>query len=361
MAVVKITLPHHRYEIVIEPGVLGRVGSRVRDLAPHARCGVVADRAVWDLHGETLERSLEEAGYGITSSHLEPGEASKGLETVADLYDVMVDARLERGSPIVALGGGVAGDLAGFVAATYLRGVAFVQCPTTLLAMVDSSVGGKTGVNLPQGKNLVGAFHQPVLVAADPLVLSTLPERELRCGLAECIKHAAIRDASLFDFIEERIQEILALSTSTIVELVRRNVEIKAAVVMEDEREAGVRAHLNFGHSFGHAIEASVGYGRILHGEAVALGMLAATRTASELGLCDESHLTRLSDLLEVAGLPVRASLPDTEQLNSAMRLDKKVSGDRLRLVLPTRIGHVETRDDVPEACVQAGWDAIRV
>lgn len=360
MAVVQIRLPHHEYEILIEPGALAGVGDGLRERAPHPRCGVVADRAVWELHGPSLQDSLESAGYVSTLARVDPGEPSKSLATVEEIHGAFFDAHLERLSPILAFGGGVAGDIAGFVAATHLRGVPFVQCPTTLLAMVDSSVGGKTGVNVAQGKNLLGAFYQPVWVVADPLVLSSLPERELRCGLAECIKHGMIRDPDLFEFIGARMAEIQALSPSALVELIQRNVEIKAAVVMQDERESGVRAHLNFGHTFGHAIEACAGYGRVLHGEAVALGMRAAVRAASEFGLCAPGLEAELTDLMEAAGLPVRVELPDAESLDAAMRMDKKVAEDRLRLVLPTRIGEVEVRDDVPEACIRAGWDAIR-
>ena len=279
------------------------MGSRLREIMPHDRCGVVADRSVWDRHGETLREGLVSSDYEPVLATLEPGESSKSLGVVEEVHGAFFDAHLERRSPIVALGGGVAGDIAGFVAATHLRGVPFVQCPTTLLAMVDSSVGGKTGVNVPQGKNLLGAFHQPILVAADPLVLSTLPEREFRCGLAECIKHAVIRDPGLFEFMGGRMSEIKALSTDVLVELIRRNVEIKADVVMEDERESGVRAHLNLGHTYGHAIEACAGYGRVLHGEAVALGMVAAMRTAIEFGICPAHLEQELVELLEAAGL----------------------------------------------------------
>jgi len=248
----------------------------------------------------------------------------------------------------------------GFAAATYLRGVPFVQCPTTLLAMVDSSVGGKTGVNVPQGKNLIGAFHQPVGVVVDPTVLASLPARELRCGLAECIKHGVIRDAELFAFIRDHLDAILGAEAETLVELVRRNVEIKAAVVMQDEREQGVRAHLNFGHTFAHAIEATAGYGEILHGEAVGLGMLAATRAAVEMRLCDADLLDALRALLESVGLPTRVALPDDAALGEAMKLDKKVTADRVRFVLPEGMGRVVVRDDVPAACVRAGWREIR-
>ena len=361
MALVQITLPHHQYEISIEPGILDRVGSRLREVAPHERCGVVSDQSVWGLYGKRLQSSLEEADYRPFLATLKPGEVSKSLSTVEAVHATMFDAPLERRSPILALGGGVTGDIAGFVAATHLRGVPFVQCPTSLLAMVDSSVGGKTGVNVPQGKNLLGAFHQPVWVAADPLVLTSLPERELRCGLAECIKHAVIRDPALFEYMGREMEALLGLSPEVMVELVRWNVEIKAAVVMEDEREAGVRAHLNLGHTFGHAIEACAGYGEVLHGEAVALGMVAAARTAKEFGLCSSEVESELVSLLKSAGLPVRVALPDSGKLMAAMEMDKKVEGGRVRLVLPTQIGHVEIRDDVPSACVHAGWDAIRL
>jgi len=360
MARVTITLPHHRYDIVIEAGVLDALGDRVRAVVPHDRCALITDDAVRALHGDRALASLRKAGYQATSASLPPGERQKNLASVERLYAALLADRLERRSPVIALGGGVVGDMAGFVAATYLRGVPFVQCPTTLLAMVDSSVGGKTGFNVPEGKNLIGAFHQPALVVVDPQVLGTLPERELRCGLAECIKHAVIRDPDLLDWIAAEAPALQALDPGALAELVRRNVEIKARVVMEDERESGVRAHLNFGHTFAHAIEATSGYGSILHGEAVALGMLAATRTAIEMGLCEPPLLERLVAVLETFGLATRSRLADDAALLAAMRHDKKVIGDRVRLVLPDGPGHVVIRDDVPEACVRAGWAQIR-
>jgi 3-dehydroquinate synthase len=360
MVVVPVELPHHRYDIVIEPGLLEHIGERVYALAPHDRCALLADGRVLPLHGDALRTSLESAGYDPVVATIPPGEEEKSLSTVAGLYEVLLDHHLERGSPLIALGGGVTGDMVGFVAATYLRGVPFVQCPTTLLSMVDASVGGKTGVNLPQGKNLVGAFHQPIVVLIDPLMLGTLPARELRCGLAECIKHAVIRDAALFDYIGENLKAILQVNPAVLVELVRQNVEIKAAVVVEDEREKGVRAHLNFGHTFAHAIEVTSGYGHVQHGEAVGLGMLAASRTAAEFGLCAAALHDRLRELIEAAGLPVKTELAMDDELMRAMQLDKKAVGGRMRLVLPDRIGSVVIRDQVPESCVRAGWEAIR-
>jgi 3-dehydroquinate synthase len=360
MPAVHIALEHHEYDVSIEPGSLEQLGTAVRSVAPHPRCALISDRTVGIHWGAQARASLEDAGYAVTLAELEPGEKHKTLATVSRLYDALLDERLERRSPVIALGGGVTGDTAGFVAATYLRGVPFIQCPTSLLAMVDSSVGGKVGVNVPQGKNLIGAFYQPHAVVIDPQVLRTLPARELRCGLAECIKHGVIRDPHLLDFIEEHSNALLALDPVALVELVRRNVEIKARVVMEDERESGVRAHLNFGHTFAHAIEATVGYGEILHGEAVGLGMLAAASLASRLGLCDASLGQRLADLLDRIGLMTRATLPRDELLMDAMRLDKKVVDERLRFVLPDRTGHVVIRDDIDPRDVRAAWSQIR-
>ena len=228
------------------------------------------------------------------------------------------------------------------------------------VAMVDSSVGGKTGFNVPEGKNLIGAFHQPDLVLIDPTVLRSLPHRELLCGIAECIKHAVIRDPSLFEWMRENAQSILALDDEVMVELIERNVSIKAKVVMEDEKEHGVRAHLNFGHTFAHAIEATAGYGEILHGEAVALGMLAATRASVEAGICQAALLDSLENLLRAFGLTTQSDLPANAILEEAMRHDKKVIDDRIRLILPEALGQIAIRDDLSSACVQAGWDHIR-
>jgi len=357
---VEIALPRDPYPVVIEPGALDAVGELAAERAPHARCALVADPAVFARHGARAVGALAKAGYGVTVCELPGGEAEKTLATVAGLYERFVAARLERRSPVVALGGGVTGDVAGFAAASFLRGLPFVQVPTSLLAMVDSSVGGKTGVNLPQGKNLVGAFHQPVAVAADPELLATLPARELRCGLAECIKHGVIRDASLVDFVWREAAAVTRIEPGPTTELVRRNVEIKAAVVVADEREAGVRAHLNLGHTFGHAIEATAGYGEILHGEAVGLGLLAAARCAHAAGLCAPEVEEGIRAAMRAVGLATSAPLPGDDALLAAMRHDKKVADDRLRLVLPSALGTVAVHDDVPVEAIRAGWAAVR-
>ncbi|MEX0774462.1 MAG: 3-dehydroquinate synthase [Phycisphaeraceae bacterium] len=365
MPTIALTLPHHRYDIRIEPGALAHLGDRAKQVVPHGRAALFMDAAVAATHGQAATDSLTKAGYQVVAHQVPSGEVHKTLDTVRRLYDVLLDARLERKSPVIALGGGVVGDTVGFVAATYLRGVPFVQCPTTLLAMVDASVGGKVGVDVPQGKNLIGAFHQPSLVVIDTDTLSTLPPRELRCGLAECVKHGVIRDAALFDWIADHVDDIRRLDGDTLVELVARNVQIKANVVMADEKETGERAHLNFGHTFAHAIETTTGYGAggsYQHGEAVALGMVAATRLAVDIRRCPAAVLGALVELLQKIGLPTRAEqLPATGKLMDAMLSDKKVAGGKVRLVLPDRLGAVSIVNDAPREAIVAAWDSLRL
>ncbi|MEZ6189776.1 MAG: 3-dehydroquinate synthase [Phycisphaerales bacterium] len=361
MKTVELKLPHHRYEVCIAPGLLSELGRLTRLNAPHDRATLIIDDKITDTHGQTATASMKAAGYNPLVATMISGEDHKNLATVEKLYHKLLDERLERKSPVVALGGGIVGDTGGFVAASYLRGVPFVQCPTTLLAMVDASVGGKVGVNMPQGKNLIGAFHQPVLVVIDTDTLKTLPRRELICGLAECVKHGVIRDPELFDWIDKNVDAILKLAPGVMVELVERNVRIKAAVVMEDEKESGVRAHLNFGHTFAHAIEAGTEYGKYLHGEAVSLGMVAATRLAVEQGRCDASLTDKLVALLNKIGLPTKAhDLPATDKLMAIMRSDKKVADGRVRLVLPDKLGAVSIVKDTPDAAVVKAWDSLR-
>ena len=361
MASVELVLPHHRYDVRIAPSLLSELGATARELVPHDRAALIVDDKLIGTHGKTAEASLKAAGYDPLVMTMTAGEDHKNLATVEKLYHPMLDARLERKSPVVTVGGGIVGDTGGFVAASYLRGVPFIQCPTTLLAMVDASVGGKVGVNMPQGKNLIGAFHQPVLVLIDTDTLKTLEHRDFICGLAECVKHGVIRDPELFMWIDAHAESILAQDSDTLVELVERNVRIKAAVVMEDEKEAGVRAHLNFGHTFAHAIEAGTEYGRYLHGEAVSLGMVAAVRLAVDAGRCDAAVADQLVALLNKLGLPTSADgLPDTMKLMDITRSDKKVAGGKVRLVLPDRLGAVRIVNDTPDEQVAAAWDAIR-
>ena len=296
---------------------------------------------------------------------LTTGESEKHLGTVGQYLEMLADERLERKSPVVALGGGVTGDTVGYVAASYLRGVPFIQCPTTLLSMVDASVGGKVGVNLKAGKNLAGAFYQPRVVVIDTDTLKTLSKREVRCGLAECVKHGVICDPALFDWIGANVDQIIGLDSDTLVELIKRNVEIKAKVVIEDEKEAGVRAHLNFGHTFAHAIEKTSDYGRVAdyhHGEAVSLGMVAATRLAENIGMCEKGLCDKLVGLLDLIGLPTSADdLVSTEELMEVMTIDKKVENGQVRLVLPHGLGQVSVVGDVSREAIVAAWDSLRV
>ncbi len=362
MATIDIALPENSYRVEIAQGSLSHLGERVRALVPHARAALFVDEQVWALgHGARAKASLEAAGYDVVLEVLPQGEGTKSLAVAERLYSRLARERLERESPIVAVGGGVTGDCTGFIAATYLRGCPFVQCPTTLLSMVDSSVGGKVAVNLPEGKNLVGAFHQPRIVVIDTDVLSTLPARELRCGLAECIKHGLGLDAGLFEFIESELPRILALEPAATVELVERNVAVKAAIVVEDEREKGRRALLNLGHTFGHAIESTVGYGVYQHGEAVALGTIAACALAERTGRLAPGLAGRFRALVHRIGLPERApDLPSNDVLFDKMLGDKKVQGGKLRLVLPTAVGASIATAGIAREDIDAAWDAVR-
>ena len=344
------------YRITIEPGLLSRAGELLRSLTKSPRVGVVTDDILAPLHLPALEASLRNAGFEPVVSRIPAGESHKTLATISNVYDTLLAARIERTTPIIALGGGVVGDMAGFVAATILRGVPFVQVPTTLLSMVDASVGGKTGIDHAVGKNLIGAFHQPIAVLIDPTVLKTLPPRELRSGLAECIKHEIIRDAEGFSSLERSIGRALSLDVDFLAELIAHNVAIKARVVEADPFERGERAHLNFGHTFGHAIE-SVSKFAYAHGEAISLGMAAASHAATKLGMLDEASARRIVHLLGAAGLPTGGMTLNVDDVTRAMFFDKKVKSGRLRFVLPDRIGHVVIRDDVPEQIVR---DALR-
>jgi 3-dehydroquinate synthase len=349
MTRIPVRLGDRSYEIRIEPGLLARVGADVRRVCPAARAAaLVTDRNVARHHLAPVRRSLERAGFAPVTIVLPPGEPQKTLATVARLYAAFAKARLERGSPVVLLAGGVIGDLGGFAAATYLRGLPIVQVPTTLVAQVDSAIGGKTGVDLPQGKNLVGAFAQPRAVLADPLALRTLPRRELAAGLAEVVKSGVIRDARLFAFVEHRGAALLRAEPDDMLEVVARCATVKADVVSRDERESGLRQILNYGHSIGHAIETATGYGRFLHGEAVSVGMTGAALIAACLGLAGRDVVARQGCLLRRLGLPLRAPGVPARRALEALRLDKKSSGGRVRFVLPLGIGRVAYGQDVP-------------
>lgn len=347
----QVDLPRNAYPIVIGPGALAALGSRLIDLGfrPGTRVLVVSNPVVQGHYGDTVLHSLTDAGFSARMTVIEAGEDQKTPATVALLHDAAFEQKLERGSLIVALGGGVVGDMAGFAAATWLRGIAVVQVPTTLLAMVDASIGGKTGVNHPRGKNLIGAFHQPRLVLIDPSTLATLPEREFRAGMAEVIKYGVIGDAALFRDLEAAtaLHSLEAVGPDRLQTLLERSAAAKARVVAADELEGGLRAILNYGHTLGHVVETLSGYGTYLHGEAVAIGMLAAGELSLALGLWDAECQARQRALIEAAGLPLRWPALDPEAVLASLQADKKVRDGRVRFVLPTAIGTVMIRDDV--------------
>lgn len=361
MRIVNVPLGARSYEIKIGPGVLSDLGRDCARLNLGNRCAVISDRNVAPRFAKAVQLSLKKAGFESVLVTVPAGETAKSLKVVEQCYDALAKHRLERKSFIVALGGGVVGDLAGFVAATYLRGVAFVQVPTTLLAQVDSSVGGKVGVNLKAGKNLVGAFHQPKLVLCDIDALRTLPVREFRAGLAEVIKYGIIYDAALFERLEHDLPKLLKREPKTLTEVIARCCEIKADVVGQDETESGLRAILNFGHTIGHAIENISGYGKYLHGEAISIGQIAAARiSAATLGL-DASEAKRVGAIFRKAGLPttIQLSASQRKKLFGAMRLDKKVSGGEVKFVLAKRIGETVWGQKVQEALIQETLDLI--
>ena len=331
-----VELGRRSYPILIGDGVLSD-GALLARHVPARDVLIVSNTTVAPLYLDALERALSPRRPVATL--LPDGESYKTLDTVARILDVLVANRFGRDCVVVALGGGVVGDMAGFAASVYQRGVAFVQVPTTLLAQVDSAVGGKTGVNHPGGKNLIGAFHQPTAVLADTDTLATLAPRELRAGLAEVIKYGLIRDAGFFAWLEAQTDALLAGDRDALAHVILRSCQIKAEIVGRDEFEHGERALLNFGHTFGHAIEAATGYGRWLHGEAVAAGMVMAARMSCESGLIDAATLARISALIERMGLPTRVEGVSAEAMLEGMRMDKKVLEGQIRLVLLRGIG----------------------
>ncbi len=341
-----------RYPIFVGWGILGQLGERMRQVGLLGTAVIIADETVFGIYGAKVHNSLQEAGFAVQSYTVPPGEATKNIEQVIKIYDFLVERRLERKDVIVALGGGMAGDLAGFVAATYLRGVPWVQVPTTLMAMVDASIGGKVAVNHPLGKNLIGSFHQPRLVLADLETLTTLPRRELVSGWAEVIKHGLIAEADLVRFLEGRVGEFLALKPSSLRGAVAWSASIKAQIVSEDERETGRRVVLNYGHTVGHALEAATAYERFLHGEAVSIGMMVAAGISLRLGLIDREVVERQRLLLERFGLPIRCCGVAMSDVVRSMELDKKVRSKAIRWVLLDGVGRAVVRSDVPDDVV---------
>jgi len=347
-----------RYPVFVRWGAIAELGQRLREVGVTRHAYVISDEAVFHHYGDEIESTLAGADIPFDPYTLPPGEASKSLETASNIYDWLVQHRAERGHAIVALGGGMVTDLAGHTAATFARGLPLVHVPTSLLAMVDASIGGKVGVNHPQAKNMIGSFYQPRLVLADPATLRTLPPRELQSGWAEVIKHAFIADSELLSFLEDNVERVLSLDPDATTEAIRRSVQIKADVVSQDEREEiGLRATLNYGHTLAHAIESATGYMRFLHGEAVAIGMTASAAMSVRMGLLPSGVAERQKRLLERYHLPTRAGGLDRVRIEAAMALDKKVEGQAIRWVLLEGVGQPVLRTDVPPDVVTAALD----
>lgn len=343
MRTLQVNLGDRSYPIYLGEGLLARAGEFLKGAGCGERVGVVTNPTVAGLYLKPFQEALSRAGFQVTSILLADGEEHKNLKSVAAVYDQLIRARFDRRSCIVALGGGVIGDLAGFAAATFLRGVPYVQVPTTLLAQVDSSVGGKTGVNHREGKNLIGAFYQPRAVVMDLAALRTLPRREFLAGLAEVVKYGIIQDPALFALLEEKLERVIALEPDLLEEAVGASCAIKARVVQKDEREEDYRSVLNFGHTVGHALESLTGYKKFLHGEAVAIGMAQAASISVRQGLCDEESRRRIGLLLGRAGLPTAIpSLIKAQELVKKMEVDKKSAGGKIKFVLCEGIGKTQ-------------------
>ncbi|MEW6017241.1 MAG: 3-dehydroquinate synthase [Pseudomonadota bacterium] len=357
---VEVGLGERAYRVLIGGGLIDTAGAHIAPLLKRGRVAVVSDETVWGLHGERLTGALARSGVEATPILVPAGEGSKSFDMLAKVSDDLLALSLDRGDMVVAFGGGVVGDLAGFAAAIYKRGIDFIQIPTTLLAQVDSSVGGKTAIDTPRGKNLIGAFHQPRLVLADLDVLATLSAREMRAGYAEVIKYGLLGDFAFFEWLEAHGAKLLAREPEALAHAVARSVAMKAEIVAEDEREAGRRALLNLGHTFGHALEAETGYGHeLLHGEGVAIGMAQAFRFSASQGLCPRQDADRAVAAIAAAGLPVQMTQAPghpfaTSALLSHMAQDKKAEGGRLTFILARGLGNAFVAKDVDPAVIKA-------
>ena len=345
-----VALGANSYPIVVETGLLSRVGEHLTPLMKSNKVLIVTDPFVKARYMSVVHQSLVDSELDVNTIEVPVGEDSKSLTQFSRIQDSLVAHQLDRGSTLIALGGGVIGDLGGFAASVYMRGIPYVQIPTTLQAQVDASVGGKTAINHPKGKNLIGAFHQPKLVLIDVDTLKTLPQRDMRSGLIEVIKMGVIRDKSLFEKVEENLAAILNLEDATLIEIISSACLNKAEIVAKDEKESNLRMVLNYGHTFGHALEALTHYNRYRHGEAVSIGMNCAAQLAVNLGMFSETDFQRQRTLLNRTKLPLTFPSDLTpEAIHDAMYLDKKTLGGKLRLILPTRIGEVVIRNDIDE------------
>ena len=338
---IPVKLRDRSYEILVQEGLLARLGEQLAHLGLGPTAVIITNSVVKRLYAGRVLSSMKAHGFAVNVIVVPNGEQAKSMHWLNKILDALVRTRCERQTPLIALGGGVVGDLAGFAASTYLRGMPFVQAPTTLVAQVDASIGGKTGVNHPLGKNLIGAFYQPRVVLIDPSALLTLPLKEYRAGLAEVIKYGVIEDAGFFEFLERDLPGVLRREPNSMDRILRTSCAIKARVVSADEREGDRRRILNFGHTLGHALETVTGYRRYLHGEAVAIGMVAAAGLARRLGVADKAVQERIQELVKRVGLPTDMPGHSPAALIRVMRRDKKVKDGQMHFVLPTRIGHV--------------------
>lgn len=354
MEKIRVELAERSYDISIGNNILKRIGENLKALNLSPKIAIVSNPTVFSLYGEQVSDSLKKAGFDVVTVTIPDGEEYKDLLWVQHIYDELLDHKLDRSSALVALGGGVIGDITGFAASTYMRGISYIQIPTTLLAQVDSSVGGKTGVNHKLGKNMIGTFWQPRLVWIDVETLKTLPRRELLAGLAEVIKYGVIYDRELFDFLEVNKDKILNLDNNALTHIIKRSCEIKADVVSKDERESGLRAILNYGHTIGHAIETITEYKRYLHGEAVAIGMCLEARLAQMIDLIARDQVLKIKGLIDSFGLP--SEMPEDMEVNrifSSMQLDKKAVAGELKFILPKKIGSVTIYRGVTEKLIR--------
>jgi 3-dehydroquinate synthase len=354
MEKVRVELADRSYDIAIGSNVLEGIGESIKSFSLSPKIAIVSNPTVFSLYGKRVSDSVKKAGFDLLTVIIPDGEEYKDLLWVQHIYNELLKYKLDRLSALIALGGGVIGDITGFAASTYMRGISYIQVPTTLLAQVDSSVGGKTGVNHKLGKNMIGTFWQPRLVWIDVETIRTLPRRELLAGLAEVIKYGVIEDKELFDFLEVNRDEILNLDGSVLTHIIRRSCEIKAEVVSRDERELGLRAILNYGHTIGHAIETVTGYKRYLHGEAVAIGMCLEAKLSQKLGLIDRDQVFRIKGLIDYYGLPSEMPLDmDINNILTSMQLDKKADAGELKFILPEKIGSVRIYKGVSDKSIR--------
>lgn len=358
--VIPVDLGNRSYSIVVEPGALASIGTRLRELRVGSRAVVMTDAAILRAHGAAVVAGLEAAGLSVTVLEVPEGEAAKTLSVAEHCWDRLLAAGADRTSTILALGGGAVGDLAGFVASTYMRGTNFVPLPTTVLAQVDASIGGKTAIDHPKAKNLIGAFHQPRLVVVDPSVVLTLPDRDFRSGLAEIVKHGIVLDASYFEDVERSAGALIRRDLPTLTRIIGGSCRLKASVIQRDPEEKGEwRFSLNYGHTIGHALEAATGFDTWTHGEAVSLGIVAEARLAERLGVGDADTARRQQALLQAVGLPTRGARVDTEAVLAAITHDKKARDGRVPFVLAPSIGVFRVVYDVSPADVRAALVSI--